>query len=281
MNITPYLYVPFAAWAIAQLIKFSISLIKGEADLKYLYASGGMPSVHSAVVCSLTAWAFIAGGVDSPLFGITAVIAAIVMYDSFGVRRSAGEQARTLNQLISDLSNTGGIKNTKDYNELREILGHKPLEVIIGAALGVFIAACFGRQQLASSYPFLFKVPNVNQAKIIMVAGIVMIISAIVKYYFVAKSKKYRSSSKVLNSLFMVSGAAGVAFSLIGIYAYESVLTSLAEWYLVILVFSAWLLASIIYIFIYLFNKPYGVATKGQNRKEEWLKKAKPKKKRK
>lgn len=141
--ITPYLYVPFAAWALAQLLKFSIALVRGKADLRYLYASGGMPSVHSAVVCSLAAYALFAGGAMSPLFGITAVFAAIVMYDSFGVRRSTGEQAKTINQLITELGRTGSVRDTSSFNNVREILGHKPFEVLVGAILGIATAAAF------------------------------------------------------------------------------------------------------------------------------------------
>ena len=137
---TAYLYVPLIAWALAQGIKMLIEIFKGEADLRYLYASGGMPSAHSAVVTALAGYTFYHQGIDSPLFGVTAVFAAIVMYDSFGVRRSAGEQARTLNKLIAEMSHNGNLRKPDDYSQLREILGHQPLEVIVGALLGGLVA---------------------------------------------------------------------------------------------------------------------------------------------
>lgn len=91
MAYNPYIIVPFATWAVAQISKFAIAAFRGRIDFRYLYASGGMPSVHSAVVCSLAMTALLVDGVGSHLFGFTAIFAAIVMYDSFGVRRSAGE----------------------------------------------------------------------------------------------------------------------------------------------------------------------------------------------
>ena len=98
-----YLYGPLILWFVAQLVKFSIHLARGRADVRYLFASGGMPSAHAAVVCSLATITLLDQGITSPLFGITAILAAIVMYDSFGVRRSSGDQARLLNRLVSDL----------------------------------------------------------------------------------------------------------------------------------------------------------------------------------
>ena len=146
--ITPYLYVPLLAWVIAQGIKVSIEIIKGDADFKYLYASCGMTSAHSAVVCSLAGYTFYHQGISSPLFGVTAILAGIVMYDSFGVRRSSGEQAKTINRLIEEMTNNGTLRKPDDYNRLREILGHQPLEVIVGAILGGLVATLFSLDQL-------------------------------------------------------------------------------------------------------------------------------------
>ena len=110
--LTPYLYVPIVAWILAQLIKTTIEVIKGDVDIKYLYASGGMPSAHSAVVVSLAGYTFYNQGANSPLFGVTAIIAGIVMYDSFGVRRSSGEQAKMLNKLITEMAISGKLNGS-------------------------------------------------------------------------------------------------------------------------------------------------------------------------
>ena len=116
--------------------------------------------MHSATVSSLATVALIVGGPESPLFGITGVFAAIVMYDSLGVRRSAGEQARTLNHLIDDLMQAGTIRSHTRYQHLREILGHRPLEVVIGAIMGVLLAAAFTANSVLQRLPWLTARPD-------------------------------------------------------------------------------------------------------------------------
>lgn len=211
MDITPYLYIPFITWATAQAIKFFLALIRGDVDLRYLYASGGMPSVHSAVVTSLATWALIAGGPSNPLFGITAVFAAIVMYDSFGVRRSSGEQARTINSLIADLARTGGLKNAQDYRELREILGHKPLEVIIGSILGFVIACLFGYQKIAPYFEVFNYQLTGMQSKLIMFGVAAFTVIAIAVYALIRKKLAKNVVARKYN-LYLLATNLGIAF---------------------------------------------------------------------
>jgi acid phosphatase family membrane protein YuiD len=142
-----YIVVPFVVWAITQFLKFVIAAFKGKVDFRYLYGSGGMPSVHSAVVTSLAVTALLVGGVHSAIFGVTAIFAAIVMYDSFGVRRSAGEQAVAINQIIQSLE----LDHLDHPNtHLREILGHKPREVTVGALLGIVLGGLFNYDKLGA-----------------------------------------------------------------------------------------------------------------------------------
>src|SRR3990167_6339320 len=150
-----YIYGPLIIWFIAQLVKFSIHLVRGKADLRYFIASGGMPSAHAAVVCSLAVIALLDQGINSAIFGITAVMAAIVMYDSFGVRRSSGDQARLLNHLVSDLSTNGTLRTASEYQSVREILGHKPLEVTAGAALGILGGMLFEWNKLTAQWKYI------------------------------------------------------------------------------------------------------------------------------
>jgi uncharacterized protein len=280
MNITAYFYVPFTAWAVAQLIKFSLSLIKGDVDFRYLYASGGMPSVHSAVVCSLATWALIEGGLSSPLFGITAILAGIVMYDSFGVRRSSGEQAKTINKLIDDLSNTGGLKNSQDYSRLREILGHKPLEVIAGAILGVFIAGCFGYQKLSEMFPAIFATADSYQSKIIMAGGALLIATVIPVYiYAVRRYKKNSKAKTALTYIALCNAVAGLVLVVSGLLAYERLDSIFAKWYFVALVLAVWLIAVLAFKLSFWQNRKSHQPSASQSRKAEWLKKANKKKK--
>ena len=106
-------------------------------DLRLIFSSGGMPSSHSAVVTSLATSIGIAKGFASPEFALSAMLAFITMTDAAGVRRAAGRQAAVLNKIVQDMISGG--KNLSS-EKLKELLGHTPFEVIIGALLGVLIA---------------------------------------------------------------------------------------------------------------------------------------------
>lgn len=124
------------AWAIAQFLKIvSWAFVSRELNFKRLVEPGGMPSSHSAFVTSLSTGIGIYEGFDSTMFALAAVFAVIVMYDASGVRRAAGKQARVLNAIIEDLN-----RRELHPERLRELLGHTPFEVLVGAALGILIA---------------------------------------------------------------------------------------------------------------------------------------------
>lgn len=172
----PYLVVPLVVWATAQFIKFVIAASRGDVSVKYLYGSGGMPSVHSAVVTSLAVTALLVDGARSFEFGITAVFAAIVMYDSFGVRRSTGEQAVAINEILDSLDRQ---RLEVPKHRLREILGHKPLEVTVGAFLGLILGALLNFSHLTGfidaittpvSLPFTYVLAGL--ALILIIAGV-------------------------------------------------------------------------------------------------------------
>ena len=95
-----------------------------------------MPSSHSAFVTSLAVGIGLTEGWDSGMFAVSFVFAAVVMYDAAGVRRAAGEEVRVLNQLMPIMLKEGHVPATN----LRELLGHTPFEVIMGALLGMLIA---------------------------------------------------------------------------------------------------------------------------------------------
>ena len=125
-------------WLIASIAKIIIILLREKRlDFRRIYGSGGMPSSHSATVSSLAAAVAKTDGLYSTNFAIAFMFAFIVMYDASGVRRAAGEQARILNQLVNNLS-----ENTPVYlkKKLKELIGHTPLEVIVGGLLGILIA---------------------------------------------------------------------------------------------------------------------------------------------
>ncbi len=129
------------AWFIAQLIKIIISFIKEHRlNFRLLIASGGMPSSHTASVCALSASIAYVYSFNSPFFAISAVFALIVMYDASGVRRATGEQAKILNKIMDDLMN----KRSVMFGEhLKELIGHTPLQVLIGAILGITVGVLY------------------------------------------------------------------------------------------------------------------------------------------
>lgn len=224
MTITPYLLIPLLVRVIAQGIKFVLAYFRGDFDLRYLFASGGMPSVHSAVVCSLATVAFIESGFNNPLFGITGILAAIVMYDSFGVRRSAGEQAKTLNTLIADLGECGSIRNADQYDQLRVILGHKPLEVLVGAALGVALTGLFEGAKIAPQLGFLGGQPSLLIIKLIAIKAIVLVLlSAMFAWYVRYRAKNRRLWRPLARRLLFSSIVVAIGLGMLALSLYENI----------------------------------------------------------
>jgi len=131
------LVASFIAWAIAQLTKTAYELIRyRKLQLSRMVSAGGMPSSHSALVTGLATATGRVSGIESAAFAISVVLAAIVMYDAAGVRRAVSIQARILNQMIDEAF------QGKPFAEkrLRELIGHTPIQVIVGGLLGVVIA---------------------------------------------------------------------------------------------------------------------------------------------
>lgn len=133
------LIIPICSWATAQLLKVIIILIrKRQLDLRYLVISGGMPSAHSAIVTALATSVALIQGVGSVAFGITALLALIVMYDAAGVRQSVGKQSVVLNRIIKELRLHR--PRTELERDLKEFIGHTSFQVIAGGLLGAAVA---------------------------------------------------------------------------------------------------------------------------------------------
>jgi len=133
------LVAPLCAWAVAQLLKVFITLVKDKRlDLRYLVISGGMPSAHSALVSALATSVAIIQGLGSVAFGITAILALVVMYDAAGIRQSVGLQSVVLNRIVKELRSRRPIAELE--RDLREFIGHTPFQVIAGAVLGIIVA---------------------------------------------------------------------------------------------------------------------------------------------
>lgn len=103
-----------------------------------LVGSGGMPSCHSATVCSLATSTGIQFGVGSFEFAIATIFAIVVMYDAIGVRRETGNQAKIINEMMEIFESMNKELSTED--KLKELVGHTPLQVLVGSILGILIA---------------------------------------------------------------------------------------------------------------------------------------------
>lgn len=132
------IYVPFILWFLIQTFKVLTELVVNKKlDVKRIVGAGGMPSSHSAIVCSLATCVGKEYGFHSGIFAISMVMAFIVMYDAAGVRRAAGKQARILNKILE----TPGLTTVEVQEKLVEVLGHTPIQVFVGALLGIAVGA--------------------------------------------------------------------------------------------------------------------------------------------
>lgn len=126
-------------WLIAQILKTIIHLYFTKSFVaERLVGSGGMPSSHSATVCALSTATALTCGIGSTEFAIACILAIIVMYDAMGVRRETGIQAKIINKMMELFNNMNQEISTED--KLKEFVGHTPLQVLVGAILGVIIA---------------------------------------------------------------------------------------------------------------------------------------------
>ncbi|HEY7782555.1 MAG TPA: divergent PAP2 family protein [Ktedonobacterales bacterium] len=136
------LWAAVIGWLVAQLIKVVRTLLQQrKLDLSALTASGGMPSSHSALVTATATAAARVSGLASGEFAVAAVVAGIVMYDAAGVRLAVSMQARILNHMIDDFFHERGLQTKR----LRELIGHTPIEVLVGALLGILVGLVLTR----------------------------------------------------------------------------------------------------------------------------------------
>ena len=129
-----YIVVPMLLWFGIQVFKVIYDLITTKKfNFKRIMGAGGMPSSHSAVVVGLATLIGKYEGVNTPIFAVALIFSFIVMYDAAGVRRAAGKQAKLLNQIVE----TPGLSGIQVSEKLVEVLGHTPIQVIVGAIIGV------------------------------------------------------------------------------------------------------------------------------------------------
>lgn len=136
-----FLITGLSSWLIAQVLKTIIHcILYKKLELRRIYGDGGMPSGHSATVSSLATMCGLCFGAGSVEFAISAIVAIIVCHDAMGVRRETGKQAEVLNELLRFLE-------SGREADLKELVGHTPLQVwagiLIGIANALVIFYCF------------------------------------------------------------------------------------------------------------------------------------------
>lgn len=128
------------AWFLAQVFKIPLEYMRSKKwEWVLLLRAGGMPSSHSAFISATAHGIGLFVGWDSPLFALAVGMAIIVIYDATGVRREAGRHAELINAIIRDMRE-GHLPSIETQEKLKEVLGHTPLEAIMGTLLGIVIA---------------------------------------------------------------------------------------------------------------------------------------------
>lgn len=131
------LWITLSAWFLAQTIKVILGVVREKRfNFRWFIGTGGMPSSHAAGVSAFAATCGLNIGFDTAIFAMAVVFAIVTMFDAQGVRRSTGQQAEILNKIMDDMYWRGKIEESR----LKELIGHTPIEVIIGSIFGILIA---------------------------------------------------------------------------------------------------------------------------------------------
>lgn len=136
----PVFIACLTASLLAQILKLPLEYLRTKAwDWSLLFGTGGMPSSHSAVMTAAAAGVGHYTGFDTPLFGLAFAIATVVIYDATNIRRQAGFHAQQINRIIKEIFE-GKVRPVKEFEELREVLGHSPAEALGGIVLGIVVS---------------------------------------------------------------------------------------------------------------------------------------------
>ncbi len=129
--------ITMIAWVFAQCIKVFLGVVREKRfNFRWFIGTGGMPSSHAAGATALATVCGISSGFDSMIFALAAVFALVTMFDAQGVRRQTGQQAEILNMILADIYWKGRVES----NRLKELIGHTPIEVLMGSIIGFLTA---------------------------------------------------------------------------------------------------------------------------------------------
>ena len=134
------LIITLSVWALAQILKVILGVvIERRFNFRWFIGTGGMPSSHAAGATALATTCGLYLGFYTPIFALATVFALVTMFDAQGVRRATGQQATILNRIMEDIYWKGKIET----DELKELIGHTPVQVFIGSLLGMIMSAVF------------------------------------------------------------------------------------------------------------------------------------------
>ena len=145
LSLNQILTVSLLSWFVAQVLKTIINFVLlGKFQLERRWGDGGMPSAHSATVCAMVIATARSEGINSAIFAVASVVAIITMHDAMGVRRETGEQAKVLNRMLEQWievteKNSPFLQNM----HLKEMVGHTPLQVMAGFAVGCIVGLLY------------------------------------------------------------------------------------------------------------------------------------------
>ena len=145
LSLNQILTVSLLSWFVAQVLKTIINFVLlGRFQLERMWGDGGMPSAHSATVCAMVIATARSEGINSAIFAVASVVAIITMHDAMGVRRETGEQAKVLNRMLEQWievteKNSPFLQNM----HLKEMVGHTPLQVMAGFAVGCIVGLLY------------------------------------------------------------------------------------------------------------------------------------------
>ena len=151
LTTNPVIDCALLAWFLAQLITVILEAVMTRLlNARLFVSSGGMPSSHSALAVACTAAIGKLYGMNGPYFALAVILSAVVMYDACNVRRSAGDTARLVNQLLAHVEKL----TAEDFaDDLREVMGHTPLQVLMGALLGLGVGLRVSNARIAPLIP--------------------------------------------------------------------------------------------------------------------------------
>lgn len=140
VSVNHLFWVTCIAWGLAQSVKVFLGVIRTKRfDFRWFIGTGGMPSAHAAGASALAVTAGLDCGFNSSAFALAFFFAMVTMFDAQGVRRSTGSQARILNKVMEDIYWKGKIRE----QQLKELIGHTPVEVIAGSLIGILLGIIF------------------------------------------------------------------------------------------------------------------------------------------